>query len=275
MTNVQQLRPLSEQSPEEVRRVIRTGQHTTETAGLAMGYIQGNLVVLPEKYALDFATFCQRNPKPCPLIAVSEKGDPSLPTLARDLDLRSDLPKYRVFRDGEFVAAVTDISDLWRDDFVAFVLGCSFSFEEALVEEGLELRHLTEGKCVPAYNTTIPCAKSGPFEGGMVVSMRPFSPGEAIRAIEVTSRFPLTHGAPVHLGDPTEIGIVDLDRPDYGDAVTVRPGEVPLYWACGITPQVVVTNAKPEICITHYPGHMVITDLPSKGSAQVLPKLAS
>ncbi len=275
MTEVQQLHPLNELSPKEVRRIIRAGRHTGETVGLAMGYIQGNLVILPERYALDFATFCQRNPKPCPLIAISEKGDPSLPTLAHDFDLRTDLPKYRVFRDGEFVEAVTDISDLWRDDFVAFVLGCSFSFEEALVEEGLELRHLSEGVCVPAYNTTIPCAKAGPFEGGMVVSMRPFAPADAIRAIEITSRFPLTHGSPVHLGDPGAIGIADLSAPDYGEAVTVRPGEIPLFWACGITPQVVVTNARPEICITHYPGHMLITDLPSRGSAQVLPRLSA
>ena len=274
MSNVEELRPLEGLSPMDVRRVIRSGQHTTDTAGIAMGYIQGNLVILPENYALDFAVFCQRNPKPCPLIAISEKGDSSLPTLAHDFDLRTDVSRYRVFRGGEFVEAPTDISELWQDDFVGFVLGCSFSFENALLEEGLELRHLEEEVCVPAYKTTIPTTKAGPFEGGMVVSMRPFSPADAIRAIEVTSRFPLTHGAPIHMGDPAAIGIADLDRPDYGDRVTIQPGEVPLYWACGITPQVVVTNAKPDICITHFPGHMLITDLPAKASAQTLPKLA-
>ena len=273
MNDVQALRNLRDLSPAEVRRLIRSGQHTSDTTGLAMGYIQGNLAILPEKYALDFATFCQRNPKPCPLIAMSEKGAVDLPTLAHDFDLRTDVPKYRIFRDGEFVEAVTDITDFWRDDFVAFVLGCSYSFEEALISAGLPLRHLDEGKAVACYNTTIPTTPAGPFSGGMVVSMRPFSPANAIRAIEVTSRFPLTHGAPVHFGDPAAIGIADIYKPDYGDGPTIGEGEVPVFWACGITPQVVVTNAKPEICITHFPGHMLITDLPSKGSAEALPVL--
>ena len=273
MNDVQSPRDLRQLSPQEVRRLIRSGQFTSDTTGLAMGYIQGNLAILPEKYALDFATFCQRNPKPCPLIAVSEVGSTKLPTLAREFDLRTDVSKYRVFRDGEFIEAVTEISAYWRDDFVAFVLGCSYSFEEALVSAGLPLRHLDLGRVVPAYNTSIATTKSGPFEGGMVCSMRPFKPVDAIRAVEVTSRFPLTHGAPVHFGDPTEIGIADIMKPEYGDPPVIEEGEVPVFWACGITPQVIVTNAKPEICITHFPAHMLITDLPSKGSAEVLPKL--
>ena len=273
MNDMQSLQEMRQLSPREVRRLIRAGQFTKDTTGLAMGYIQGNLAILPEKYALDFAAFCQRNPKPCPVIAISEVGSTELPTLAPDFDLRTDVSKYRVFREGVFIEAVTDISDYWRNDYVAFVLGCSYSFEEALVSAGLPLRHLDLGRAVPAYNTNITTTKSGPFEGGMVCSMRPFKPADAIRAVEVTSRFPLTHGAPVHFGDPTEIGITDIMKPDYGDPPAIEEGEVPVFWACGITPQVVVTNAKPEICITHFPAHMLITDLPSKGSAEVLPKL--
>lgn len=274
MNDVQTLRNMRDLSPAEVRRLIRAGQFTSDTTGLAMGYIQGNLAILPEQYALDFATFCQRNPKPCPLIAVSEAGATGLPTLAHDFDLRSDVSKYRVFKNGEFVEAVTDITEYWRDDFVAFVLGCSYSFEEALVTAGLPLRHLELGRAVPAYETNIATTKSGPFEGGMVCSMRPFKPADAIRAVEVTSRFPLTHGSPVHFGDPAAIGIADIMKPEYGDSPVIEEGEVPVFWACGITPQVVVTKAKPEICITHFPAHMLITDLPSKGSAEALPKLA-
>ena len=274
MNDVQNLRDLKQLSPTQLRRLIRTGQYTEDTTGLAMGYIQANLAILPEKYALDFATFCQRNPKPCPLIAVSEVGSVELPTLAHDFDLRTDVSKYRIFRDGEFIEAVTDISGHWQDDFVAFALGCSYSFEEALVAAGLPLRHLDLGRAVPAYETNIQTTKSGPFEGGMVCSMRPFKPADAIRAVEVTSRFPLTHGAPVHFGDPAAIGIDDIMKPEYGDPPVIEEGEVPVFWACGITPQVVVTNAKPDICITHFAAHMLITDLPSKGSAEVLPKLA-
>lgn len=274
MNDVQSLRDLRQLSPQEVRRLIRAGQYTSDTTGLAMGYIQGNLAILPEKYALDFATFCQRNPKPCPLIAVSEAGSTALPTLAHDFDLRTDVSKYRVFRNGEVVEETTDISDHWQDDFVAFVLGCSYSFEEALVSAGLPLRHLDLGREVPAYETSIATTKSGPFEGGMVCSMRPFKPADAIRAVEVTSRFPLTHGSPVHFGDPKAIGIEDIMKPEYGDPPVIEEGEVPVFWACGITPQVVMANAKPEICITHKAAHMLITDLPSKGSAEALPKLA-
>jgi uncharacterized protein YcsI (UPF0317 family) len=254
--------------------LIRAGQYTSDTTGLAMGYIQGNLAILPSKYALDFATFCQRNPKPCPLVAVSEAGSTALPTLAHDFDLRTDVSKYRVFRNGEATEEVTDISNYWQDDFVAFVLGCSYSFEEALLSAGLPLRHIDLGCEVPAYETNIATTKSGPFEGGMVCSMRPFKPADAIRAVEVTSRFPLTHGSPVHFGDPAAIGIDDIMKPEYGDPPVIEPGEVPVFWACGITPQVVMRQAMPHLCITHVAAHMLITDLPSKGSAEALPKLA-
>ena len=273
MNDLTKFGDLRQMEPPELRQLIRTGEFTGDTTGLAMGFIQANLAILPKKYALDFSTFCQRNPKPCPLIAVSEIGSVELPTLAHAFDLRSDVSKYRVFRDGVFIEAINDITDYWQEDFVAFALGCSYSFEEALVSAGLPLRHLELGRAVPAYNTGIPTIKSGPFEGGMVCSMRPFKPSDAIRAIEVTSRFPLTHGAPVHFGDPAAIGICDIMRPEYGDPPIMEQGEVPVFWACGITPQVAVTNAEPEICITHFPAHMLITDLPSKGSAESLPKL--
>ena len=274
MNDVQNLRNLRDLSPTELRRLIRAGQYTSDTTGLAMGYIQANLAILPSKYALDFATFCQRNPKPCPLVAVSEAGSTALPTLAHDFDLRSDVSKYRVFRNGEAVEEVTDITDYWQADFVAFVLGCSYSFEEALLSAGLPLRHIDRGCEVPAYETNIATTKSGPFEGGMVCSMRPFKPADAIRAVEVTSRFPLTHGSPVHFGDPAAIGIDDIMKPEYGDPPVIEPGEVPVFWACGITPQVVMRQATPDLCITHVAAHMLVTDLPSKGSAEALPKLA-
>jgi uncharacterized protein YcsI (UPF0317 family) len=181
--------------------------------------------------------------------------------LGEDLDIRTDLPKYRVWRYGELVEEPTDVRHVWRDDLVSFALGCSFSFEQALVEEGIELRHMTCGSNVPMYRTNIRCVPAGPFAGPLVVSMRPLSPGDAIRAIQITSRFPSVHGAPVHLGLPEAIGVNDLARPDYGDSVPVREGELPVFWACGVTPQAVIAEAEPELCITHAPGSMLITDL--------------
>ncbi|MFQ5763464.1 MAG: putative hydro-lyase [Rhodospirillales bacterium] len=245
------------------RRLIRTCAHSGQTAGMAPGYVQGNVVILPAGLAADFANYCQRNPKPCPLLAASEPGDPGLPTLAEDLDIRTDVPRYRVFRNGEAVEEPTDITSLWQSDFVAFVLGCSFTFEEALLGDGVPLRHIAAGTGVPMYRTNIDTVPAGPFSGKMVVSMRPFRAADAIRAIQITSRFPLAHGAPVHIGDPGLIGIADVDHPDEGDRVEVRDDEIPVFWACGVTPQVTVEQARPPICITHAPGCMVITDLPS------------
>jgi uncharacterized protein YcsI (UPF0317 family) len=243
----------------------------TQTTGVAAGYVQGSPVIIPGELALDFLTMCQRNPKPCPLIAVSNKGAPSLPTLGADIDVRTDIGGYRIWRDGELVDEVTDIRDLWRDDFVTFVIGCSYSFEDALVRDGLELRHHTEGVCVPMYRTNLPLVSSGPFSGNVCVSMRPFRARDAIRAIEITSRFPLTHGTPLHIGDPSEIGIDDLDQPLVGDAVTMRPGELPVFWGCGITPQYSLLSAKPEIAITHKPGCLLISDVLSTSDALDLP----
>jgi uncharacterized protein YcsI (UPF0317 family) len=247
---------------EAARRLFRQGGYTGFTHGFAPGYVQANLAVLPKTLAADFLRFCQLNPKPCPLIGMSPSpGDPSMPELGADLDIRSDIPMYRVWRNGELVAEVADIRDVWRDDLVAFALGCSFSFEDALVEDGLELRHQACGVNVPMFRTSIACQPSGPFRGPMVVSMRPFKPAAAIRAVQITSRFPAVHGAPVHIGLPELIGIRDIGRPDYGDAVEVRRDELPVFWACGVTPQAVIAAIAPELAITHAPGAMLVTDV--------------
>jgi uncharacterized protein YcsI (UPF0317 family) len=240
---------------------IRAGDFSGNTAGLAAGNVQANLVILPRVLAHDFLRFAQANPKPCPVLAVSEAGDPSLPGLGEDLDIRSDLPRYRVWRRGELVEEPLDLFHAWRDDLVSFALGCSFSFEQALIEDGIELRHITCGSNVPMYRTNIQCVPAGPFAGPLVVSMRSLSPGDAIRAIQITSRFPSVHGAPVHIGLPEAIGIEDLAEPDYGDAVPVGTGELPVFWACGVTPQAVIAQVRPDFCITHAPGSMLITDL--------------
>ena len=254
--------------PAEIRRAIRAGQYRKHTAGLAPGYVQGNVCILPRGYADDFRAFCERNPKPCPLLAVSEPGDPRLPALGEDLDIRTDVPAYRVFRDGKQEGDVTNLLELWRDDLVAFVLGCSFSFEEALMGAGLPLRYVEQGRNVPMYRTSVETVPAGRFRGKLVVSMRPFKPAEAIRAIEITSRYPRVHGAPVHIGLPGLIGIENLAEPWAGDATEVRPDELPVFWACGITPQSVLLEARPSLCITHSPGHMLVTDLTNASLAQ-------
>jgi uncharacterized protein YcsI (UPF0317 family) len=247
--------------PQEIRLAVRAGRHRGHTAGLARGYVQGNVCILPREYAQDFLAFCRANPKPCPLLAVSEPGDPRLPALGEDLDIRSDVPAYRIFRQGKHEKDVPDLRDLWRDDLVTFVLGCSFSFEEALIEAGLRLRYVEQGRNVPMYRTSVDTVPAGRFRGKLVVSMRPFRPAEAIRAIEITSRYPRVHGAPVHMGFPEMIGIENLAQPWAGDPTEVRDDELPLFWACGITPQSVVLDARPSLCITHSPGHMLVTDL--------------
>lgn len=243
-----------------VRLGCRDGSIFGPTAGLAPGYVQGNLAILPKDVADEFLLFCQKNPKPCPLIGVSEPGSPAIPEIAADLDIRTDVPLYRVWRDGEVVDEVADVSALWRDDLVAFVIGCSFSFEEALVADGLSIRHIDEGRNVPMYRTNMECRPAGRFHGPMVVSMRPFSGQDAVRAIQITSRFPAVHGAPVHVGAPASIGIADIGRPDYGDAVTVKADEVPVFWACGVTPQSVIAASRVPFAITHAPGCMLVTD---------------
>ncbi len=244
-----------------VRENARRGELTVQTSGLAPGMVQGNLAILPKAYADDFVSFCHFNPKPCPLIGMSAPGDPALPTLGQDIDIRSDVPMYRVFESGECIDECPDISHLWRDDLVAFVLGCSFSFEEAMLEAGLSLHHIDRGVNVAMYRTNIETRAAGPFSGPLVVSMRSFKPADAIRAVQITSRFPQVHGAPIHFGDPAAIGITDIMQPDYGDTPEMRESEVPLFWACGVTPQAIVEVAKPPLCITHAPGCMLVTDL--------------
>jgi uncharacterized protein YcsI (UPF0317 family) len=245
----------------EARRAIRTGDWTKHTSALAEGYVQGNVVILPRMHADDFLRYCQRNPKPCPVLAVSEPGVPALPALGAGIDIRTDVPRYRVWRHGKVESEPTDIRKLWRDDLVSFVIGCSFSFEQALLEAGLPVRHIEQGRNVPMYRTNIATEAAGPFNGPMVVTMRPMRAQAVIRAIQVTSRFPEVHGAPVHLGDPSLIGIADLGKPDYGDAVDVRADEIPVFWACGVTPQAAIVQARLPFCITHAPGAMLITDL--------------
>lgn len=248
-------------SPEAARAAIRSGRITGTTAGFAPGYVQGNLCILPKDLAADFLRFAHQNPKPCPVIGMSDAGRPEVPMLGPTIDLRRDLPRYRVWKKGELVAEPTDICEFWRDDLVAFVIGCSFSFEEALIEDGIPLRHVACNANVAMYRTNIECAPAGPFAGPMVVSMRPLKPADAIRAVQITSRFPAVHGAPVHIGKPELIGINDINKPDYGDPVEIKPDELPVFWACGVTPQAVIAAARPDFAITHYPGSMLITDL--------------
>lgn len=248
-------------SPTAVREACRAGLWTTHTAGLAAGHAQANLMIIPQSLAGDFLLFCQRNPKPCPLLDVTTPGDPVPRRAAPSGDLRTDLPRYRVWRDGELVAEPTEIADLWRDDLVAFVIGCSFTFEAALQRAAIPVRHLDLGRNVPMYRTSLDCEPAGLFHGPMVVSMRPLRPADAIRAIQVTSRYPSVHGAPVHLGFPAAIGIHAIERPDFGDPVPVEPDELPVFWACGVTPQSVVMAVRPPFAITHSPGCMLVTDL--------------
>jgi uncharacterized protein YcsI (UPF0317 family) len=242
------------------RLAIRAGRHRGSTSGLAPGFVQGNLAILPKAIAGDFLRFAQLNPKPCPVIGTSAPGDWRVPELGEDLDIRTDIPRYRVWKNGELVAEPTDVKDVWRDDLVSFVIGCSFSFEEALMADGIEMRHIVLNKTVPMFRTSVETKAAGPFHGPMVMSMRPMSPAHAIRAVQITTRFPAVHGAPVHIGKPEMIGIKDIMKPDYGDAVPVGDDEIPVFWACGVTPQSVIATVKPEFCITHYPGTMLVTD---------------
>jgi uncharacterized protein YcsI (UPF0317 family) len=250
------------ETPQQIRARIRSGEHTGNTSGLAAGFVQCNIVILPADWAADFLKFCQLNPKPCPLIASGAPGDPSLPSLG-DIDIRVDVPSYRIFDNGTAVDEIPDISKLWRDDLVTFALGCSFSFEEALLADGLDVRNISEGVNVPMYRSNIACNSAGAFAGDMVVSMRPFTAADAIRAIQICTRFPSVHGAPIHFGDPSRIGISDISNPDYGDPVTIGEHELPVFWGCGVTPQVALENARPPFCITHSPGCMLVTDMPN------------
>ena len=246
--------------PAAVRNLVRTGQWRGVTSGVAPGYVQANLAILPRELAFDFLLFCQRNPRPCPLLEVIEAGEVEPALTAAGSDIRTDIPGYRIYENGQFTAEVTSLVDHWRDDLVSFLLGCSFSFESAMTAVGIPLRHQEMACNVPMYITNIPTTPAGMFSGPMVVSMRPIPREQVVRTVQVTSRFPATHGAPVHIGDPQAIGVHDLQNPDFGDPVEIRPGEEPVFWACGVTPQAVALNSKPPLMITHAPGHMFITD---------------
>ena len=248
-------------SPRELRALIRRAEWNAPTAGLALGYVQANLVVLPQAQAFDFLLFCQRNPRSCPLIEVMEPGITEPAITAPGADIRTELPRYRVYRDGVLTREVEDIKEEWRDDLTTFLLGCSFTFEAALASAGIPLRHMEEGKNVSMYVTNIDTVPAGRFSGPTVVSMRPIPRNKVVKAVQVTSRFPNAHGSPLHIGDPRAIGIQDLEHPDYGDSTIIKEEEVPVFWACGVTPQAVAVRSKPPLMITHAPGHMFITDM--------------
>ena len=252
---------LSNATPRQVRELIRRNELVRPTAGFSHGYVQANMAVVPKALAYDFLLFCQRNPKPCPVLDVTDVGSSEPKILAPGADLRYDIPKYRVWKNGELVDEPTDVEKYWRDDLVAFLLGCSFTFETALLNASVPVRHIEENRNVPMYRTNIACHPAGFFHGPTVVSMRPMRPELAIRAVQITSRFPGVHGAPLHIGDPAAIGIKDINKPDFGDSVTINPGEVPVFWACGVTPQAVAMAVKPELMITHAPGYMFIGDI--------------
>ncbi|MFB4212815.1 putative hydro-lyase [Shouchella sp. JSM 1781072] len=246
---------------DEQMNQIRKGIYTSPTSGLAHGYAQANLVVLPKKDAYDFLLFCQRNKQACPLLDVTDVGSAVPKIIGANADIRTDLPRYRVYRYGVLTEERTDINSLWEDDMVGFLIGCSFTFEDALIANNIPIRHQQEKVNVPMYETSIPCEAAGIFYGNVVVSMRPVSEEQAVRASLVTARFPSVHGAPIHIGNPAAIGITNIHKPDFGDQVTIKEGEVPVFWACGVTPQAVAMASKPALMITHAPGHMFITEI--------------
>ena len=257
----QQLTQLGITDPVKVREMIREEKITGPTSGMCPGYAQANLVVLPKEYAYDFLLFTQRNPKSCPVLEVSEEGDRYLRRIAPGADIASEIPKYRIYEKGVLTGEYTNVESFWRKDLVSFLIGCSFSFESELLDAGIEVRHISMGCNVPMYITNIECEPAGIFSGEMVVSMRPIPYEQIVKAVTVTGQMPKVHGTPIHIGDPSVIGIKDVNKPDFGDAVSIMPGEVPVFWCCGVTPQSVVMNVKPSFCITHAPGHMLITDV--------------
>lgn len=252
---------LAKLSPTELRHFIRQGDYTGPTSGLCPGYTQANLVILPRDLAYDFLLFTQRNPRPCPVLEVSDIGSRQLNDFAQDVDLANDFPKYRIYRQGSLTSEVTSVADIWQEDFVSFLIGCSFSFEAELIAAGIEVRNITEHVNVPMFNTNIPLKSAGNFNGTMVVSMRPIPEAQVPVAVQVTGAMPKVHGAPIQIGDPQAIGIKDLTKPDYGDPVTINQGETPVFWPCGVTPQNVIMQTKPPLVITHAPGHMLVTDV--------------
>jgi uncharacterized protein YcsI (UPF0317 family) len=256
---------MTSDTPAQVRQRFRAGL-IMPTAACAPGYTQANLVVLPRDFAVDFMLFAQRNPKPCPILDVTEPGVP-VTYLAPGADLRTDLPAYRIWAHGECVAETADITEYWHDRLVAFLIGCSFTFDRALIAAGVPVRHVEQGSNVPMFVTSSQCRPAGKFAGPLVVSMRPVPPDQVVTAVQVTARYPAVHGAPVHIGSPAALGITDLSKPDFGDAVTCRDGDVPVFWACGVTPQLALASARPPFAITHVPGHMLVTDISDEAYA--------
>ncbi|MCV2460772.1 putative hydro-lyase [Streptomyces sp. ICN988] len=245
-------------SPKTARARFREGL-TGPTAGVAAGHTQTNLISVPADWAYDMLLFCTRNPQPCPVLDVTDAGTWTT-VLADGADLRTDLPRYRVWRDGELVDEPTDVRAYWRDDLVTFLIGCSFTFEWALAAVGVPIRHVEQGRNVPMYVTSRPCRPAGRLRGPMVVSMRPVPPAHLSAAIRESGLLPAVHGSPVHCGDPSALGIEDLDRPDFGDAVEREPDDIPVFWACGVTPQAAVMASRPPFALTHAPGQMFLTD---------------
>ncbi len=252
--------PYINMDPKEVRERIRNQEITFPTSGMAAGYAQANLVILPEEYAKDFEEFCRLNPFPCPVLEIV-RGNPMTHAMGEGGNIATDIPEYYIYRNGELTEKRRDVSDLWQEDFVGFLIGCSFSFEEALIREGIEVRHIAQGRNVPMYKTNVPTKKAGPFYGPTVCSMRPMTPENAQKAYDITVKMPNVHGAPLHMGDASEIGIQDVMKPDYGDAVDIHDGEITVFWPCGVTPQAAIENAKLPFVITHSPGHMFITSV--------------
>lgn len=251
----------SNMKPLEVRKLIREGKITCQTSGMCLGYAQANLVIVPKNIAYDFLLFTQRNPKSCPLLEVGDVGDKFIKYLGKDINIAKDIPKYRIYKKGELIGEYTDIEKFWREDFVSFLIGCSFSFESELLEADIPVKHIEEGCNVPMFKTNINCNEAGIFKGKMVVSMRPIPKDKVVKSVLVSGSMPKVHGAPIHIGNPKDIGIKDINKPDFGDKVIIKEGEVPVFWPCGVTPQSVIMNVKPEIVITHSPGHMLITDI--------------
>jgi len=250
----------AQSTPAEARRRYRDGL-MEPTTGWAAGFTQANMVTLPQDWAFDMLLFGQRNPRPVPLLDVTDPGATSS-ALAPEADLRTDLPRYRVWRDGELVDEPTDVSDLWRDDLVTFLIGCSFSFETALLDAGVPVRNIEQGRNVSMYRTNADCRPAGRLSGPLVVSMRPIPAHQVVAAVQVTGRMPAVHGAPVHVGAPEALGITNLSSPDFGETVGMLDGDVPVFWACGVTPQAALMASRPPFAITHAPGYMFITDVP-------------
>lgn len=254
------------------RLLCREGKHTEQTSGLRGAALsrcaQANVVILPKEHALDFESFCRLNPTPCPLLEVTKVGSPRFPSMGADIDLTRDVPKYCIFKYGDMVEEVTSIETYWNEDMVGFLLGCSFSFESALIEAGISVRHIEQGSNVPMYETNLQCQKVGIFEGPVVVSMRPFHPDVVDDVIKITSKYPRVHGAPIHVGSPEEIGVDLSAPPKWGDAVKIHEDEVPLFWGCGVTPQAALVKARPSLAITHAPGHMLVLDVENDDLAE-------